>query len=367
MQKIDLAKLYKTQISLSEWFEKNGHQDVAALRLEDNEKRERLDILQKRIGLPFDRPYKFSAVDIVSRSPEFLAFLAEHGQELCALRLIPNWPELPKLRLRGQTVEKVLDWFAEQQIEPVQYRADFVSHSESYLWSTIFVINQQGIFGEIIRGGHHQLTQGFYESGEPISFSFDFKDWQFSSSDEAAIQQVHEMVNKLKVSNPEDRDFLARELNSTFAHDYLCGYFETTISKEFGLWFIDYNRLLSEVINNSAQVLNSENNEELRGQIGCPGLARGRVHIVAFDQVTGTTLSSDEVLVCLMTTPEYLPLMQQAAAIITDQGGILSHAAIIARELKKPCIVGTKKATLVLHDGDLVEVDAEKGIVKTLK
>ncbi|MFH1089187.1 MAG: hypothetical protein V1716_02065 [Candidatus Uhrbacteria bacterium] len=234
MQKIDLAKLYKTQISLSEWFEKNGHRDVAALRLEDNEKRERLDVLQKRIGLPFDRPYKFSAVDIANRSPEFLTFLAEHGQELCALRLIPSRPELPKLRLRGQTIEKVLDWFAEQKIDPQQYRADFTPHSENYLWSTIFVINQQGIFGEIIRGGHHQLTQGFYDSGEPISFSFDFKDWRFSSLNEAAIQQVHEMVKKLKVSNPDDQAFLVRELNSTFVHDYLCGYFEATISKEFG-------------------------------------------------------------------------------------------------------------------------------------
>ncbi|MFH1253706.1 MAG: PEP-utilizing enzyme [Candidatus Uhrbacteria bacterium] len=364
MQKIDLAKLYKTQISLSEWFEKIGQSDTEALRLEDNEKRERLNVLWQRLGLPFDRPYKFSAADITSRSPEFSVFLAEHGQELCALRLIPSHPELPKLRLRGQTIEKVLDWFNEQKIDPQQYRADFTPHSESYLWSTIFVINQRGIFGEIICGGHHQLTQGFYDSGQPISFSFDFKDWQFSSSNEEAIQQVHEMINKLKVSNPDDRDFLARELNSTFIYDYLCGYFEATISKEFGLWFIDYNRLLSEVVNNSVQALNFEGDEELHGQIGCLGVARGRVRVVAFDKVTETALSSDEVLVCPMTTPEYLPLMQQAAAIVTDQGGILSHAAIIARELKKPCVVGTKKATTVLHDGDFVEVDAERGIVR---
>ncbi|MFH1089186.1 MAG: PEP-utilizing enzyme [Candidatus Uhrbacteria bacterium] len=120
------------------------------------------------------------------------------------------------------------------------------------------------------------------------------------------------------------------------------------------------------MINDSAQALNFEKDEELHGQIGCPGLARGRVRIVVLDQIAGTTLSLDEVLVCLMTTPEYLPLMQKAVAIITDQGGILSHAAIIARELKKPCVVGTKKATLVLRDGDLVEVDAEKGRITVL-
>ena len=68
-----------------------------------------------------------------------------------------------------------------------------------------------------------------------------------------------------------------------------------------------------------------------------------------------------------MTRPEYLPVMHLAAAFVTDEGGIASHAAIVAREMKKPCIIGTKIATQVLKDGDLVEVDAEKGIVTVLE
>ncbi|MBS3166574.1 hypothetical protein J4444_05625 [Candidatus Woesearchaeota archaeon] len=68
-----------------------------------------------------------------------------------------------------------------------------------------------------------------------------------------------------------------------------------------------------------------------------------------------------------MTRPEYLSLINQAAAIITDAGGILSHAAISARELKKPCVIGTKNATKVLKDGDVVEVDATKGTVRKIK
>jgi pyruvate,water dikinase len=59
--------------------------------------------------------------------------------------------------------------------------------------------------------------------------------------------------------------------------------------------------------------------------------------------------------------------MKKAAAIITDEGGINSHAAIISRELKKPCIIGTKIATQVLKDGDFVEIDANRGVVKILK
>lgn len=59
--------------------------------------------------------------------------------------------------------------------------------------------------------------------------------------------------------------------------------------------------------------------------------------------------------------------MKKAAAFVTDEGGMLCHAAIVARELKKPCIIGTKFATQILRDGDLVEVDANRGIITILK
>jgi len=68
-----------------------------------------------------------------------------------------------------------------------------------------------------------------------------------------------------------------------------------------------------------------------------------------------------------MTNPNMMPLIRKAKAIITDEGGITCHAAIISRELNIPCIIGTKIATKVLKDGDRVEVDADKGIVRKLK
>ena len=71
-------------------------------------------------------------------------------------------------------------------------------------------------------------------------------------------------------------------------------------------------------------------------------------------------------MVATMTFPNFIPAMEKAAAFVTDEGGILCHAAIVAREMKKPCIIGTKIATQVLHDGQLVEVDAKRGIVKIL-
>lgn len=72
------------------------------------------------------------------------------------------------------------------------------------------------------------------------------------------------------------------------------------------------------------------------------------------------------VLVAEVTTPDLVGLMKKSVAIITDKGGILSHAAIIARELGKPCVVDVGNATTKLHDGQAVEVDGKRGTIKLL-
>lgn len=73
-----------------------------------------------------------------------------------------------------------------------------------------------------------------------------------------------------------------------------------------------------------------------------------------------------DVLVTQMTFPSFIVAMKRACAFVTDEGGITCHAAIVAREMQKPCIIGTKIATQVLKDGDAVEVDAENGAVRVI-
>ena len=107
------------------------------------------------------------------------------------------------------------------------------------------------------------------------------------------------------------------------------------------------------------------------GSIAYKGVARGKViKISENDYGNYKDIFKDKkdyVLVTPMTRPEIVPFLNNAKAIITDEGGITCHAAIVARELKKSCIIGTKIATSVLKDGDEVEVDADKGVVKILK
>ncbi|MDO8617571.1 MAG: PEP-utilizing enzyme [Candidatus Uhrbacteria bacterium] len=106
---------------------------------------------------------------------------------------------------------------------------------------------------------------------------------------------------------------------------------------------------------------------EMTGNAAYPGKPlRGTVQVVLTKEAM-SQFQDNAILVTTMTTPEFVPIMKKAKAIITDEGGVLCHAAIIARELKKPCIIGTKIATQVLKDGDKVEVDANQGIVRILK
>ncbi len=106
--------------------------------------------------------------------------------------------------------------------------------------------------------------------------------------------------------------------------------------------------------------------KEVKGFCASKGKVTGRAVIVLhpgeFDRV-----QAGDILITMMTRPEFLPVMHRAAAFICDEGGITSHAAIVAREMKKPCVVGTRNGTRVFKDGDVVEVDAERGIVRILR
>lgn len=104
---------------------------------------------------------------------------------------------------------------------------------------------------------------------------------------------------------------------------------------------------------------------KLTGDIANKGFVKGKVRrVMGHKQIH--EVKTGEILVSPMTIPDFLPAMVKAAAYVTDEGGILCHAAIVAREFNKPCIVGTKFATKIFHNGDLVEVDANKGIVTLL-
>jgi len=106
----------------------------------------------------------------------------------------------------------------------------------------------------------------------------------------------------------------------------------------------------------------SEGQELVHGLAASPGLAVGRVRVLTAS-TEGDALQPGEVLVAPMTTPDWVPYMRRAVAIVTDSGGMTSHAAIVSRELGIPCVVATRNATTVLQNGRLVTVNGGEGTV----
>jgi pyruvate,water dikinase len=103
----------------------------------------------------------------------------------------------------------------------------------------------------------------------------------------------------------------------------------------------------------------------LNGIAGSPGVVRGTAKVVRSLADAGK-LQPGDVLVTERTLPPWTPLFGIAAAVVTDIGGVLSHCAIVAREYRIPAVVGTGRATKTFHDGQLLEVDGDAGIVRRL-
>jgi phosphohistidine swiveling domain-containing protein len=142
----------------------------------------------------------------------------------------------------------------------------------------------------------------------------------------------------------------------------VCSYY----GKEYEDFFLDYNlaRKKAEEFYNAKY--NKSGAKLIKGVCGNKGLVKGRVKKILYHKDFNDFKDGD-VLVAGMTRVEYISLMKRASAIITDEGGLTCHAAIVSRELGIPCVIGTKIATSVLNDGDVVEVNATEGTVKQIK
>ena len=108
------------------------------------------------------------------------------------------------------------------------------------------------------------------------------------------------------------------------------------------------------------------NTKEIKGQTAYPGRVSGIVSIV-ISKDDLKNVQEGSILVSPSTTVDYVPVLKKVIAIVTEEGGVLSHASVISRELHIPCVIGTKNATQVLKDGDNIVVDANNGVVKILE
>jgi phosphohistidine swiveling domain-containing protein len=115
----------------------------------------------------------------------------------------------------------------------------------------------------------------------------------------------------------------------------------------------------------------SKHENEIEGQIAKMGFVYGKAYVIHWNAKDIIKEMNDmpkgSILVVGQTRPQLMPAIRKAAAIVTDEGGITSHAAIVSRELGIPCVIGTKVATKIIKTGDLIEVDANNGKVRIIE
>ncbi|EKE19785.1 MAG: hypothetical protein ACD_8C00106G0005 [uncultured bacterium] len=358
------------QPSLTEWFKTIGDpKDAKIIQQEDGSKNIRLEFLRKTIGLPYLQPTRVEAIDLFNQTVEISEILKKQGKDLCAIRLIPKKANLSKIRNRGMTLDKCYNsWFLKQKIDFKDYQAEICPHAETVLWSMIIVVNRDGIFGEMISGHGFQLMHGDVR-GKVYFFKYNFSKWTWSEKNKEASKHIKKVINHLKIKGSVQSKIVKKEMGAQLFSGYLEGYFEAVVWPNKKEYFSDYNRILQNLIATPKFTVAEQDRDSniVFGFVAFPGIVIGKVQKVTEKNISKTKFRKGSILVTDNTDVRFLPIMKKAGAIVTERGSILSHASIIARELKKPCMAGVKNVTKVLKDGDLVKVDAHKGIVKIIK
>jgi len=124
-------------------------------------------------------------------------------------------------------------------------------------------------------------------------------------------------------------------------------------------------RTEKEAVDQIFLILEIEKTDILKGFCASLGKITGTARVILSEEDFSKVQEGD-ILITAMTRPEFMPVLKKAAAFVTNEGGITCHAAIVSREMNKPCVIGTRNATQVFKDGDRVEVDANNGIVRKI-
>ncbi len=196
------------------------------------------------------------------------------------------------------------------------------------------------------------------------------------ASNQLANSIIYKFVKELSRRLSTDREIIEQllwfEVNSIFSfkknkfdlvykRERQGIYFYIPARNKF--WQMD-RRLSSRIIKIMEASFQSQ--AELRGMSAFPGKVKAKVKVI-LNQHDFHKLEPGDILVAPNTRPEYIVIMKKAAAVITEEGGITSHAAVVARELRKPTVVGVQGILDKVRDGDLVEVDADRGEVRVIR
>ncbi len=186
-----------------------------------------------------------------------------------------------------------------------------------------------------------------------------------------------EIGNRIRLTYEETRYCFPEEIKDALINNKALGENNINERMEKYLMILNdgelefYTTEKAEEIKNREIVKEEIKTNEVKGSCANPGFVRGKVKIIhshVDDQLKEVKkMQQGEILVAGNTKPQLIVACRKASAIVTDEGGITCHAAIVSREFGIPCIVGTSIATKVFKDGDIIEVDAAKGIARKIR
>ena len=293
---------------------------------------------------------------------------ADHVSDL----LQNDRPQLLDILSRGRALyqeaearlQRGADAFGDLE-EAVNYFADVAQHTTAFpAWVLITYEQQKSDDPEVRRMAEELRSRTMYPAIERSIIEPIVADMTrgigFSSPSEAA----HVVTWSELRGGDMDRDTLEARLQAVRSGRR---FVFQTIDGDDQVCFVSQTGYLLMRLAAPRQIVPNSNERQLTGQAAWPGTYQGRARVILSPDVVGQEFEEGEVLVSIQSSPALMPFLERCGAIVTDDGGIACHAAIIARELRKPTLIGTGKATSTIQTGDLVEVDSYAQTVRVLK
>ena len=315
-------------------------------------------------------------------APVFYSFLTQEKIDLLKIALTPIDSQAELVKLHQNTYFWIQNNYVNENILITKYFQEKLNElnklPENEIQKELEYLSNTPIFNQKEK---HKLIKQLKLPTDLVSLieiTDDFSYWQ-DERKKATFIAIH-YISQILQEISKRTDYTMQELKYTLPSEMPL-VFENKITKQELTKRFDYCLIVvtngAYEITTNLQLIqkldaigtNQKQNKqikEIQGFSASLGIATGTVRILMSAQEIHKIKQGD-ILVTVMTRPDYLPAMAKAAAFITDEGGITCHAAIVAREMHKPCIIGTKVATTLLKDGDRVEVNANKGTIKIIK
>lgn len=230
------------------------------------------------------------------------------------------------------------------------------------------IIEKQEKYAKEIGLDRDKIMNKFFETGRTMQFLKDYRKNILYKSYYFLDFLIRELGRRLNLTPTQVRHILPHEMEAVLLKKKFDA---NELNERIKYSVLIYRKgKITVLIGNKAKKYIKEHIEEekilvkkeIRGQCAYSGKAKGKVRLI-FTVEDMVKMKEGDILVSPKTDPSLMFAMKKANAIITEQGGITCHAAIVARELKKPCLVGVEAATKILRDGDSILLDANAGII----